>query len=223
MEAVHADPSTASAMPGALLVLPFMIGGFLHLYLWARRYLLKEWIEADPALQQVAQEVQEVKEDISRLKARVWPVGPAALQRITDSLKAEGVAHDIVEDILKRYREATEWDSEPFDQFARSMAGPFVLSAEGKKSQDRFEVKLTVKRNDGGSSNYVVVFLLHNTYDDPMILKTSTEAGNGFSVWMDEDFIVGALVIEKGKDGAVRMRFVLCDPLMRPLRLLQNL
>jgi hypothetical protein len=223
-QAVQAESFTNSGMPGALLILPFMIGGFLHLYLWARRYLLEEWAGVDQAIRKFTQEVKEVKEavaqevqevkkaasqqlsevqsDVDRLKARIWPVGPASLQRISESLKAAKAPSAVIDDILKRYREADSWESEPFQQFAEPKAGPFELSATAKSIPgNRFEVHLDLRRSDNAPAEYAVAWLLHNTFDEPVIVQSGVDKARGYDIWIDEDFIVAALVIEKSDEG----------------------
>jgi hypothetical protein len=208
----------ANPVPGALLVLPFMVAGFLHLYLWARRYLLGEWSAAErevrrmvtetvrEAEKRVAEKVQEVDTDIATLKKQgSWPVEVEKLENLSNVLRSSGVSSDLVDDIIERYRRSDKWDSEPFADFAESSLEPFQLSAQARRSEtrNRFAVRLSVKRTDGGSLDYGVYYLLHNSYDDPLVPAIpGARAAEGHVVYCDEGYIVAALVVEKSSDPA---------------------
>jgi hypothetical protein len=193
---------TESFIPGAVLVLPFVIGGFLHLYLWARRYLPGEWTAADEDFSKVVAQLEGIETSVNRLGSQLWTVRDAVLGTMSRELGVLGVPSKAIDDISSRYRSATSWDSEPFEHFGNAREGDFELTATAKEvgGTNPFEINCAVKPLREITNEYKVVFLLHNTFDEPIKIVDGADAATGVVIWTSEDFIVGALVIEVSKN-----------------------
>ena len=193
----HAVNQVMSATPGMLLVVPFMIGGFLHLYLWARRFLPREWRNAERDLDA---EVDKLTETMRRLKSVVYPVDSAKLDRYGEKLKTAGADSATVSDVLNRYKQAKEWSSEPLGGFGPSTADGFAITATvARESSDElnpYRVSVGVARADGNKFTGSVVVLLHNTFDEPVIVAPVNDGpGYTHSFWCADAFAVGAIVV----------------------------
>lgn len=170
------DPTDVYATPGAVLVMPFMAAGFLHMYMWARKYLLPEWLALDKALRTVAT-LREAQKDqqtsIKRLEASQYSVDPTFLTRELQTFERLGVDEDTIGEIEERYNKAETWDDDPFIDFGPSEANGFRLNAnvvkDAANKTNPYQVSITVERVDGMPFRGLVSLLLHNSYRAPII------------------------------------------------------
>jgi hypothetical protein len=190
------SPAQASVPQGALLVLPFAIAGFLHLYLWARRYLPKEWSDNES--------LRRIEKQVSDFKTQLFQIRGAVLQTMAIRMKDAGVDETTIEDVKARLASAQSWTDDPYKGFAPEKADGFVLEAtvrpnEDKLVEDRFIASFVVKRADGAPFTGTVFFLLHNTYPVPYLIRDVQGVGEARAeVPCEEGSFVGAVVATPG-------------------------
>ena len=226
---MEGSQSSASAVPGALVVVPFAIAGFLHLYLWSRRYLLDEWTQAEATAklkervdsvsdkQQKIQESQnQLEEDLSRINTQLFKVARSTLLNLENALKSNGADDETVNDIIARFGQAAKWDDDPFANFGQLQSHGFSISAKLREIReespaDPYEVTLSVQRDNDVSFTGVVVFLFHHTFETPFaIANVNQRSSTTFTTVCAEPFVIGAVIIhtidgEKPQKGTIRL------------------
>lgn len=187
-----------SIVSGSLLFMPFTIGGFLHLYLWARRYLPGEWRAVEDEL---VGKIDTVEKKIERMGSQLWAVGWNTLDYIATKLRKLGVDEGTLVDVRKRYAEADTWDADPFKEFGPISANGFRLSASLKSisgSSNPHKVTIALSREDEVLIEKEVVFLLHNTFANPVRITEAEGTRAICEINCSESFFVGAIVPKEG-------------------------
>jgi hypothetical protein len=196
------DPIDIYAMPGAVLVMPFMAAGFLYMYMWARKYLLSEWLNLDKALNAVVKLHENQKTQgklIERLEAAQYGVDPTYLTRELQVLERFGVDEDAIGEIEERYKRSESWGDDPFEGFGPAEADGFRLSVavaeDGSNKLNPYLLTITIDRADGAKFKGLVSILLHNSFRAPIVTDT-TFNGVQFkqTVSSAEAFCLGAVV-----------------------------
>lgn len=197
------------AVHGVLLVGPFAIAGFLHLYLWARRFLPAEWNDADKAferLEQLEEKTKQLGQSLNLVQDEVFKVEGEKVQELARHLRSSGVDETVIGEIVRRIGLASKWEDDPYVGFAPNASDGFVLEARlSPKSEDSdsdcpYVAELKVRREDNAAFSAFVAFLLHNSYDTPYLSKDvekDIEARVG--VESTEASVVAAVVVPKGK------------------------
>jgi hypothetical protein len=207
------EPVQSSA-PGALLVLPFMVAGFLHLYLWARRYLPREWRDADDELyakkvEELAERQEQQEQKLDQIKSKLFAVDPNLLKPFQDTARRLNVDQTIIDEVVTRYRNAKNWSDDPIKGFGSSVAEGFQLSASVVATGDEqypYNVSIGVSRTDQQSFSAAIVLLYHNSFDNPVEVEGHFQgakyAGN---IWATEGFTLGALVVVDESHQTIRL------------------
>ena len=206
--------SADSIAAGALLVLPFMVAGFLCMYLWARRYLPRAWREADDdlyrslakkteKLDKVAEHIRAVQEEQTRqIDELKYAVNPSVLKRFQETMTRFGADSTAVEDVMGRYRKASSWADEPLKGLGPAISNGFHLSATVSRETDGvnpFRVDIRISRVDNIEFSAAIAMLYHNSYDNP--IEITVYQGPAFldSTWIEDAYTIGAMVVtEKG-------------------------
>ena len=201
------DAVDVYSTPGAVLVMPFVAAGFLHMYMWARKYLLPEWMAQDKALQEnlrmLEQQTTRQQEALERLKTSVYGVDPTYLTRQKELLERLHVSAELNEDVIARYEASTSWNDDPFLDFAPSENEGFRLSAtvtedEVNKSNP-YRVEISIARKDGQAFSASIVLLLHNSFRSPVIADpTFNGALFKQTITCADSFALGAIVVLDG-------------------------
>ena len=187
--ATTASAPSMTAIPGALLVIPFAVAGFLHLYLWARSVLLVEWFDTERGLAQRVTKIEQRQEEFFT----------AALDKILRELGEKNVDENLLEDIERRYKAAKTWNDEPIAGFAPQENDGFRLEASiterSRQSPNPFEVRLIVSRVDKKPFRAIVVFLLHHSFYAPVRWQPVDGVEANLTISCSEEFFVGAMVV----------------------------
>lgn len=202
----------ASAVPGALLVLPFMIAGFLHLYLWARRYLLDDWTKANRLRSFVTLAVKTQVD--AAVTSKVDPVAQNLRKSVNRvdmgrALALVGVDGATIAEVDARLRAATRWEDDPFEGFGPSEAESlkFEATVTDVRSQDlegSFRITLAVSHLDEPHPDGEVHFLLHNTYDESMLSSPLQDGKASVEIYGEEAFVCGAIVVLRPQGSPAR-------------------
>jgi hypothetical protein len=212
MTTIPADADVNSA-PGALIVMPFAIGGFLSLYLWARRYLPGEWDNTEKELLDRVEQVLETQKShdkaISKLETVTYGVDATLLKRFEESMLRFEANRQVVDDVVKRYRGASAYSDDPLAGFGLTESDGFKISAkileEKDKTENPFSVDLTIERLDGQPFRAVIAVLYHNSFDTP--IEFAPFEGQQFTdtLWCEEPFTIGAVLVIEGTNQTVRL------------------
>lgn len=206
--------SVSSAAPGALVVLPFVVGGFLSLYLWARRYLPREWRNADEELYakkvDALVEAQKVHEQqITKLETVTYRVDATLLKRFQESMARFGADSSVIDDVVARYRIANAYQEDPMKGFGKAESDEFKMSVQIREEKDNtddpFSVDIAIERVDGQQFGAVVAMLYHNSFDTP--IEFAPYVGERYSdqLWCEEPFTIGAVVVLDGSHKTIRL------------------
>lgn len=192
-----------SPMPGVLLVLPFAIAGFLHLFLWARAPLMHDWSDADRRRAEEDEKRQsKIDSVVEKLeKEGLWSVKSEEILRVEEDLATIRVEESVIDDISRRYKESKSWDDEPMDRFGPAQANGFLLQAtvKEKSGANPYAVTLKVSTQDGHSISGHVAFLLHNSFASPLRIEPMNGAQCEHTFYCSEPFVVGVLVVEEAQ------------------------
>jgi hypothetical protein len=188
-----------------------MVFGFLYLYLWARRYLPREWQTADDEIygkkvQELAQQqkkheeqIQKQEEVIGELQTKLYSVDATVLKRFQETALRLHANPADVDQAVARYRAASGWDDDPMKGFAAPQSGGLDMGARITKTGDPdnpFQVDLAIKRADGQPLNAAIFTLFHNSFDSPIDYEVVTDrAIYEDQIIITDGFTVGALVV----------------------------
>jgi hypothetical protein len=176
---------------GSLLVSPFVVAGFLHSYLWARKYLPREWATPLGIIRTLGHKTVELQRALQQVKGQIYRVQSDTLRRLSGLLTGVGADDTLKMDVLKRLEDASGWDDEPFERFSTQQDAGFEIGAtvtkieqpdEPKGDEGLFSAMVSVRRTDGTPFTATVVFLLHNSYRPPYEVR---EASNSTIVSID--------------------------------------
>lgn len=204
-----------SAVPAALMVIPCLVGGFLFVYLWARRYLLDDWVEGErlralvhreiggTVKREVQSQTQDLKQDVTRLSSTLYRVASTQLSASRKRLASAGVDSSTIEDIINRYRKASTWEDEPLSDFGPAETPEFRFRATVSTTPfdgEQYEIHLSVESIDGAAWKGTTFFLIHNTYDEPIVCIEHEGAVAELVIGGEEAFWCAAVVVRK-QDG----------------------
>jgi hypothetical protein len=205
--AITLESSAASPVPGGVISASFGFAGFVLVYLWSLRFLPSELERAyeRELAKRVAQKTEELTGDILKtideFKARpIFRVQNSVLDAMKADLKEAGVDDGTIEEIHRRYSEATRWTDEPMQGFGPCSQQGNVLSASvtGRGNGD-YVIRVSVKVADEAVVD--CVRLLHNTfpsfYEVDPVPESRTVA---FDILARGSFWIGIVLARPGRD-----------------------
>lgn len=201
---------------GVLIVVPFFIAGFLHLYLWTRRYIPLEWDyvekrmqtiledEIQPRIEKIDERIAEVNSKLAPLAERIKKlpitISNARLEQAIRALKQAGVEDKTIEDCKTRWLSMEKFEANPFENFGNDNSQNYILETQklvsnSNSPQQRVRLKVIFQKSVVPK---IVIYLLDVTFDSIVIVFSPNKGSQDVACDVDvlDDFVAAALIID---------------------------
>lgn len=194
------DPKTLNGTPGIVVALSFGFAGFLLMYLWSLRFL--------PSELRHSYQLEVLVNAISKLNKKLIPyvVPASALDRQIAEMKAASVDDATLDDVRRRYLDATSVDYEAVKGFGPPTIQGYTLAVKlSNAGAGTWTFTATLSFPATATGN--IFWLLHNTFTPNVVSLCPIDAsGTTYQGTANEPFWIGVVIPQPGNP-AIRLAF----------------